>query len=1136
MSNDSTPPCFLAVLSGRRLPSLVAPLTLLTMLAGLFAFPRFTSAPAAAPPPAADPFQTRVVPFLNAYCVRCHNAKTKSGELDLTRFRTVAQVGEDFRQWDHVLTFLKKEEMPPAKAKQPAADLRGEIIATLEKVLLAEAVKRAGDPGVVPPRRLSNAEFDYTIHDLTGVDIQPAKSFPIDPASGEGFTNTGEALTMSPSLFKKYYAAAENIADHALLTTEGLRFAPYPVVTFADRQKYYEQAIIRFYEMHAVDYTRYLTELWLYKHRPASPEKSTVEDWAKRARLSPRYARLLWDALEGKSTDHFLLHWLRGRWQALPAPKNRAKPAGDEVQGAVRTLAGEIQRLSRELCPVETPAIVANAGNGPIDHLARRRRTAELRDTFDKTTLQTQKETVEYRGVGEQAALKLIIQLANVGEQKAEGAVLVKGTFSTNSATLTNRKKWSLREVLEEHAPELFARLKFGTNPSHPRGERIDADAFVLKAPATLEIDLPAKAFPLRGKGTVRFTAECRLEPSAPGLTSLRIAERKADERMPLARPLIHPAHPAAAQYEASANAFCRLFPSRFFYVDDTRGLSAGFHLIEGFFRDDQPLCRSVLSEAEKKELDRLWVELYFVTGIWEKMLRGFVFFERSERNFLKHPDFDSFKEEDPELVKDETLARFQAVYLRRANVKLTGEALANHPISIFFAEVRNGLRSHAATLKQAEAIYLKDLLAFAEKAYRRPLTDAERKKLETFYTAVSRDKDHGTEAAVRASLVRILVSPHFCMRFDPPPAGESVAPLPDLALASRLSYFLWAGPPDDELLSLAKAGKLHEPHTLRAQVRRMIRDSKVSRFAREFFGQWLGYRDFLTQESVNRTVFPMFDDALKQAMFEEPTQFLAYLIQKDKPITELLASDTTLVNRKLAQHYGLPSPSSGSEWEVVTGLHAKGRGGVLGMAVFLTKNSQPQRTSPVKRGFWVVHKVLGEHIPPPPPNVAVLPAKETDTQGKTIRELLKLHVEDVKCARCHQRFDALGLAMEGFDPIGRARARDLAGRPVDNVVSLPDGKEARGVPAFADYLVKHRRQEFTRTLAHKFLGYALGRSLLLSDQPLLDQMQAELEKNHDKMSTLFELVVNSPQFRTQRCKDFNPTRFKAEAPPGGKR
>ncbi|HEY1189705.1 MAG TPA: DUF1592 domain-containing protein [Gemmata sp.] len=941
---------------------------------------------------AADPFQDKVKPFLSAYCVKCHKADKQGGELDLTRYDTAAKILGDFRQWEHVVTFLKKEEMPPAGAKQPPAELRAEMVATIEKVLKAEARKLAGDPGTVPPRRLTNAEYDYTVSDLIGHPIAPAKAFPIDPASGEGFNNTGEALTMSPALFKKYLGAAEHVAEHAVLTTEGLRFAPHPAVTFADRQRFYEQQIIKFYEQHAVEPEKVFTALWLYKHRPEAQKVTTVEAFAAGRGLSAKYARLLWDALESPEGDKFFIAWLRERWNKFPAPKNAAEPNPADVRDAARGLAADAQKLGKELAPTEAPAIVANAGNGPVDHLARRRKTAAARDTFDPTKL-----------------AKLSVKVPNLPEA----------------------------------------------------GE------------------------------------------------------------------------PVGASVAASGNAFCRLFPNRFVFVDGTRGLSAGFHLIEGFFRDDTPLCRSVLTDAENADLDRLWRELYFATNIWEKMLRGFVFFERSERNFLKHKDFDGFKEEDPDLVKDETLARFQEAYLRRSNVKATGAELTKHPVTVFFTDIRTGLKDHAAALKRAEPLYLRDLLKFAERAYRRPLTGAERAKLEKAYASVCADPDHGTEAAVRATITRVLVSPHFAMRFNPTPAGQTVEPLPDLALASRLSYFIWSGPPDAELLDLASAGKLRDEKVLRAQVARMLKDPKVSRFALEFFGQWFGHRAFLTEEAVNRQAFPAFDDALKQAMFEEPTRLITDLIQTDRPITELLSSDSTFVNKKLAQHYGLPFTGAATEWQQVTGLRDKGRGGVLGMAVFLTKNSQPQRTSPVKRGFWVVHKLLGEHIPPPPPNVAVLPAKETDTNGKTIRELLKLHVEDAKCASCHQRFDPVGLAMEGFDPIGKARGKDLAGRAIDNAVALPDGRAAKGVPEFGAHLVKERKGEFTRTLCQKFLGYALGRSLQLSDQLLLERMGTALAQNNYKLSVLFDLVTTSPQFRTQRCRDFNQTKFLASQPTG---
>ena len=510
----------------------------------------------------------------------------------------------------------------------------------------------------------------------------------------------------------------------------------------------------------------------------------------------------------------------------------------------------------------------------------------------------SQKSVLEFKNITEKSRIKIVFQLADIGATKAEGVVIFKGSFTTNSATTDGKRKWSLRTLLAEHAPEQFEKLKFGVGPN---GEKLEAEAFALNAPSVLELDIPTKAFPLMGKGNVTLTTECRLDSKTPGLATVHVLDH-VPTNGETGRPLIDAKHPAATPFQTSAEAFCRLFPNRFFYVDATRGLSAGFHLIEGFFRDDQPLCRSVLSDTENAELDRLWREMYFVTGIWEKMLRGFVFFERSERNFLKDPEFDSFKEEDPDLVKDETLVRFKAVYLRLSKVKVTGDELAKHPISVFFEDVRNGLRRQSEILQRAEPIYRKDLRAFAERAYRRPLTANERQRMENFFNAVSHDKDQGIEVAVRSSIIRVLLSPHFCMRFEPAPAGDSVAPLPDLALATRLSYFIWSGPPDAELNTLATTGKLHEPRVLSEQVRRMLQDPKVSRFALEFFGQWLGYRDFLTQEAVSRQAFPMFDDALKQAMFEEPTRLITHLIQHDRPITEVLNGDTTLVNKRLAR------------------------------------------------------------------------------------------------------------------------------------------------------------------------------------------------------------------------------------------
>jgi hypothetical protein len=279
--------------------------------------------------------------------------------------------------------------------------------------------------------------------------------------------------------------------------------------------------------------------------------------------------------------------------------------------------------------------------------------------------------------------------------------------------------------------------------------------------------------------------------------------------------------------------------------------------------------------------------------------------------------------------------------------------------------------------------------------------------------------------------------------------------------------------------------------------------------------------------------------------MFEEPSRLLTSLIQEDRPVTELLNTDATFVNGILARHYGgdierryrshvadwskerrahgLSVDGADQQWHRIDGLHDAGRGGLFGMGVVLTQNSAGERTSPVKRGFWAVHHLLGQHFPPPPADVAELPADDK-TAPKTIRELMAEHTANPRCAMCHVHFDSLGIAMEGFDPIGRRRSIDLAGRPIDEMAEFPGGETGSGIPGLIQYIEKNRKRDFVRTLCRKFLGYALGRSVMLSDSILLEQMEDALHKNDYRFSVLFETVVTSPQFRNQRGRDFSVT------------
>lgn len=337
-----------------------------------------------------------------------------------------------------------------------------------------------------------------------------------------------------------------------------------------------------------------------------------------------------------------------------------------------------------------------------------------------------------------------------------------------------------------------------------------------------------------------------------------------------------------------------------------------------------------------------------------------------------------------------------------------------------------------------------------------------------------------------------------------------------DWELATRLSYFLWSSTPDAELLSLAAAGHLHDPEVLAAQARRMLKDPRTQRLATEFGCQWLHVRDLDTLDEKSERHFPTFV-SLRADMQEEIIRFFTDLFQEDRSVLTLLDADYTFVDGPLARHYGLAV--SGEGWQRIDGLRARGRGGLLGFAGTLAKQSGASRTSPILRGNWINEVVLGDKLPRPPKGVPVLP--EEAPAGLTERQLIERHSADEKCAKCHQRIDPFGFALEGFDAIGRARDKDAAGLDIDTHVQLPDGTGLQGLDGLRRYLLTTRRDDFLRQFSRKLLGYALGRSLLLSDKPLINSIVARLKTDNDHAADVVELIVRSPQFRDVRGRDF---------------
>jgi hypothetical protein len=325
---------------------------------------------------------------------------------------------------------------------------------------------------------------------------------------------------------------------------------------------------------------------------------------------------------------------------------------------------------------------------------------------------------------------------------------------------------------------------------------------------------------------------------------------------------------------------------------------------------------------------------------------------------------------------------------------------------------------------------------------------------------------------------------------------------------------------PDAELLARAAAGELRNETVLRAQVRRMLRDDRARGLATEFAGNWLDFRRFEEINTVDRQRFPNFTNELRQALFEEPIQFIGDLIRNDRPVLDLLYGDYTFVNPILARHYGMPEVAGGpGRWVRVDNAREYQRGGLLPMAAFLTQNAPGLRTSPVKRGYWVARRVLGEVIPPPPAVVPELPNDEAKLDAP-LRDVLAHHRSNPACASCHARFDAFGLTLENYGPVGELRTNDLAGHPIETQATFPGGTQGGGLSGLQAYIRANREKDFLDTLTRKLLVYALGRSLLLSDEPLVERMNRRLAGNGHRISGLVDAIVTSPQFLNRRTGD----------------
>jgi Protein of unknown function (DUF1592)/Protein of unknown function (DUF1588)/Protein of unknown function (DUF1587)/Protein of unknown function (DUF1595)/Protein of unknown function (DUF1585)/Cytochrome C oxidase, cbb3-type, subunit III len=1070
------------------------------------------------------------------YCFMCHSNSASKAGINLELLSAQPSVDEHFQQWEKIAEALEQKVMPPKGMPQPTDAERSQAVSWIRTELKTFASKHDGDPGQITIRRLTSGEYAYTIKDLTGLDLKLGIDSASDSAGGEGFTNFGDVQFMQDANLERYLAAAKIIADHAVIGSGPLEFFPHPGKTGFELS-----AITRIREIYAANgfrtvsaeggrpfglekYGKALYVAWRFKHRAALDEADvTVQQLAEREGITPRFAQHIWQVVN-RSSPGYPTSEVVSQWRKLPAPE-----AGNEtIIAAVRSGCEDIQKFlitwpswlfargdlaaggagdesplefsdrTLNVKPVHRFAYVRGGGRGPVQPGPAKiyLNVAAVNPAMgEKPIVIWRNLTIGFRPIKPRAQVK-------AGESAVVLAEEAQALANLRRGILPPGERKALRAMVNE---ETARRLNFGKSPD---GAAIGADDFASEGSVMFEVPMP------EGRFSLNLQAEAELGGDRDQVVRIVIADR-ADgmTRGQPTRALLGDMNsPAYQAFRAGVMEFASLLPPNSHGepapadkdpvpdpFDNTYNVPEHDEFIQKvkYHRDDRFVVENLIDGATRARLDHAWNDLY----------ASFEYHDNYLRLLAKHFGVD---------LKEKGI-----VDMERSRIDALPAEMRKHvrPLRAHYDAV------HAAQ-KAARPGQVADCLEFAARAWRRPLSEKEKLSLRSFYEkTMAADPDH--RKAIRALLARILIAPQFLYRVEQvagasrinsmqvirqlSPASD-VGRLTDWEVAGRLSYFLWSSIPDDELRRAAGAGELSGTDGIKRQVQRMLADPKARRMATEFFGQWLGFYHFDEHKGVDTSRFPEFTDAVKEAMYDEAVSFFEHVIRKDRPVREFLFADYTFLNKDLAKFYGVKK-ELGENTELVEGAGAFHRGGLLRLGAVLTATSAPLRTSPVKRGDWVLRRVLGTAVPPPPADAGSIPADDKLFGGLSVKARLEQHKRNASCANCHTRIDPLGFSLERYDPTGRWRDRYADGKEIDDVGELRDKTQIAGVDGLLEYM-RTKDDQVRRTLAYKLVGYALGRSVLLSDMPLIDRM---VKAGGDAaFSQLATEIATSRQFRNR--------------------
>jgi mono/diheme cytochrome c family protein len=1056
---------------------------------------------------AADQTPATGTPPFRQYCFQCHGKAAMAG-INLEQLSSQNSFGDKFQQWEKVAAALESKHMPPKQMPQPTEAQRQQAVTWIRAKLNEFAQKHEGDPGRVTIRRLTSGEYTYSVNDLTGLDLRFDRDFASDAVGGEGFANFGDVQFVDDANLERYLEAAKRVASHAVIGSGPLDFFEHPGKSGMEMSAVQRiQAIYRANGFRAVAgegakpygldrYGKAFYVAWRFRHRQILGEpKITLAELAAREGITARFAEHI-SSLVSQPSPTYPISDVASRWRNLPVPNG----ADEKQVAAARAGAEQLQTFVVDWVRNFFAA-------GPMESAVGDDRVFLLNDDSLKVDTK-QKMQFVYRNRNQKTA-KIYLTVTSLNPNARDKPFVIwrngatrplTGRFGAAAANQPNprRQQQTPQTPLETLlTPETIAKLGYGKAPD---GTPIDANAFAISADTTvaIEVPLPEGAFGLQ----VQFETEIVKGPAGDAVLRCTMSEREEVGKGRTTPVLLGTSGtPGFLSWKKGLLEFADNLPQNShgeptpsdrdpipLPFDNTYNQPERdrFHYKVKYYRTDKFLVDNVLDDATRLRLDQAWNDL--------------------RMSFDYHDGFVRFIED-----------KYKVDFQKRSIGQLTEAEMNALP-----AEPRQYVKAlraeYDADMKMQRAGregHIEDVVKFARQAWRRPLTKAEEDGLRAFYrrSRTGSEIDHAT--SVRSLLARVLVAPAFLYRLEQPGKLAADRALSDWEMASRLSYFLWSSIPDEELRRAAAAKELSRPEQIQRQVKRMLADPKARRLSTEFFGQWLGFYRFDQYRGVDSTRYPEFTEAVKDGMYDEAVSFFEHIVRKDRPVREMLTADYTFLTQPLAKHYGVKKEiKSKDQPELVEAANAFHRGGMLRLGAVLTSTSAPLRTSPVKRGDWILRRVLGTPTPPPPPDAGSIPADDKLFGGLTLFERLEQHKRNPTCASCHTRIDPLGFPLERFDAVGRWRDNYSDGKPVHDTAKLADDTPVNGVDGLLSYL-KSQESQVLKTFSFKLLGYALGRTVLASDQPLIEKLTKA--GGDATVSQLVSEIAVSRQFRYRR-------------------